>query len=119
MLVQPDGKILVTGAFRNIGGQPREGLARLDPVTGLADSFNPSPGPGTIGPMALQADGKLLIIQPELRRVDPVTGLFDSFNAGRGYNGSVEGLAIAADGKILVGGYFQAIGGFRRKILRV
>src|SRR2546426_10464008 len=43
--VQADGKILVGGAFNGfngIGGQPRNGIARLDPTTGAADSFNPA-----------------------------------------------------------------------------
>ena len=42
MLVQADGKILVGGAFTNIGGQARNYIARLDPTTGAVDSFNPN-----------------------------------------------------------------------------
>ena len=43
-LVQPDGKILVGGDFSgasSIGGQARNNLARLDPITGMADAFDP------------------------------------------------------------------------------
>lgn len=40
--VQPDGKIVVGGTFTSMGGQPRNGIARLDAVTGFADSFNPN-----------------------------------------------------------------------------
>src|SRR5947207_6690472 len=43
--VQADGKILVAGDFNganSIGGQTRNRIARLDVVTGLADSFDPS-----------------------------------------------------------------------------
>ena len=40
--VQRDGKIVVSGLFDTIGGQPRNDIARLDPTTGLADSFNPN-----------------------------------------------------------------------------
>ena len=43
--VQADGKILVGGCFsgaNSIGGQTRNRIARLDPATGLADSFNPN-----------------------------------------------------------------------------
>ena len=40
--VQADGKILAGGAFTSIGGQTRNRIARLDPTTGLADSFNPN-----------------------------------------------------------------------------
>ena len=42
--VQADGKILAGGFFTNIGGQPRNHIARLDATTGLADSFNPNAG---------------------------------------------------------------------------
>ena len=43
--VQADGKILVGGGFHgpnSIGGQTRNYIARLDPTTGLADSFDPN-----------------------------------------------------------------------------
>src|SRR3979409_308146 len=43
--VQADGKILVGGTFNgasSIGGQPRNHIARLDPTTGSADSFDPN-----------------------------------------------------------------------------
>ena len=40
--VQADGKILVGGRFHTIGGQTRNRIARLDPTTALADSFNPN-----------------------------------------------------------------------------
>jgi hypothetical protein len=56
----PDGEVLafapsggvtyVGGSFATIGGQPRSTLAALDTTTGLANSWNPAPGPpgGTI-----------------------------------------------------------------------
>ena len=40
--VQADGKILAGGIFTSIGGQTRNRIARLDPMTGLADSFDPN-----------------------------------------------------------------------------
>ena len=47
------------------GGQYRNRIARLDPITGQADSFDPNPGPGTqFAPWVLalvpQPDGKIL-----------------------------------------------------------
>ena len=64
-LVQPDGKILLSGSFASVGGQPRNRIARLDPVTGLADSFDPNPGQGTstaryVYALVPQPDGKIL-----------------------------------------------------------
>jgi hypothetical protein len=45
VVVQPDGKILIGGEFtgaNSIGGQARNNIARLDPVTGLANSWDPN-----------------------------------------------------------------------------
>jgi hypothetical protein len=58
--MQADGKILAGGFFTSIGGQPRNRIARLDPVTGLADSFNPNANDSVSG-IALQADGKIVV----------------------------------------------------------
>jgi uncharacterized delta-60 repeat protein len=127
IVVQADGRILVGGYFDNIGGQPRNHIARLDPVTGLADSFNPSPT-GTnasVRSIVVQADGKILVgggftsIGGELRnniaRLDPATGAADSFNPGA--VGDVKSIAVQGDGKILVGGYFTNLGGQPRNYI--
>src|SRR6266478_4503902 len=61
--VQTDGKILVGGLFNganSIGGQTRNYIARLDPITGLADSFDPNANNFVRGSIAVQADGKIL-----------------------------------------------------------
>ena len=58
--LQPDGKILVGGALTSIGGQTRNGIARLDPLTGAADSFNPNAS-GGVGLITVQPDGKILV----------------------------------------------------------
>ena len=59
--VQPDGKIVVGGGFfGNIGGQIRNRIARLDPVTGAADSFNPNCERLLSIAIVVQADGKIL-----------------------------------------------------------
>jgi uncharacterized delta-60 repeat protein len=123
--VQADGKILVGGFFNSIGGQPRNNIARLDPATGLADSFDPN-ATGTnasVRSIVVQADGKILAGgffssiggQPRnnIARLDPTTGLADSFDpdASSPNGGEVESIAVQADGKILAGGYFTTIGG--------
>ena len=60
--VQADGKILAGGRFHganSIGGQTRNNIARLDPTTGLADSFDPNAN-SDVDSIAVQADGKIL-----------------------------------------------------------
>ena len=61
--VQADGKIVVGGVFTDIGGQPRNSIARLDAATGLADSFNPSAtgGSSSVLALAVQGDGKIVV----------------------------------------------------------
>jgi uncharacterized delta-60 repeat protein len=120
IVLQPDGKILVGGVFDNIGGQPRHNIARLDPITGLADSFDPNAN-AVVRSIVLQADGKILVggnfdgansiggqTRNGIARLDPVTGFADSFNPN--CNGEVYVIVVLPSGKILVGGFFSNIG---------
>src|SRR5205085_10137591 len=66
IVLQPDGNILAGGFFASIGGQMRSAIARLDPVTGLADSFDPNPKLQSadfagVSAIAVQAGGKILV----------------------------------------------------------
>ena len=131
-MVQADGKILVGGFFLSIGGHSRNSIARLDPTTGLADSFDPQAGDPLSFPrvqaIAVQADGKILVSgvftliggQPRFgfARLDATTGLADSWDPNA--NGDVYAIAVQADGKILAGGFFTSIGGqTRNRIARL
>jgi uncharacterized delta-60 repeat protein len=125
--LQSDGKILAGGDFTNIGGQGRQSIARLDPATGLADSFNPNPN-GSVFAILVQADGKIVVggtftlmggqTRSRIARLDTATGLADSFNPNA--NNPVRSFAVQADGKLLVGGAFTNIGGqTRNRIARL
>jgi uncharacterized delta-60 repeat protein len=131
IVVQADGRILVGGAFagaNSIGGQTRNFIARLDATTGLADSFDPNAN-DLVDSIAVQADGKILVgglfgsiggqARNRIARLDPMTGAADSFDphafhSDPGYHGAVSSIAVQADGKILVGGFFTNIGGQTR-----
>ena len=117
--IQADGKILVGGEFHganSIGGQTRNGIARLDPTTGLADSFDPNPTNGSVYSIAVQTDGKILAggsftsiggqTRTMIARLDATTGLADSFNPN-GNHGIIWSIFVQPDGKILVGGHFS------------
>src|SRR5437588_5619275 len=88
--VQADGKILAGGLFNgpnSIGGQTRNYIARLDAVSGLADSFDPNAN-SAVYSIAVRVDGNILAggdftnIGGQMRnciaRLDAVTGLADS-----------------------------------------
>ena len=128
--MQADGKILAGGSFsefygaNTIGGQTRNCIARLDPTTGLADSFNPNAN-SDVNAIAVQVDGKILAgggftniggqTRNYIARLDATTGLADSFNATA--TSVVLSIAVQADGKILVGGWFANIGGQTRNYI--
>ncbi len=129
MALQADGKILIAGDFTSVGGQPRTYMARLDPTTGSPDSFNPNSN-GRVRAIAIQADGRILAggefeniggeSREHMARLDPVTGGADSFDPNvKGlvppFEPEVYAVAVQADGKILVGGYFFGIGGQARE----
>jgi uncharacterized delta-60 repeat protein len=126
--LQGDGRILVGGQFTTIGGQVRRRIARLDPTTGLADSFNPN-ALGSVPhvySIAVQPDGKILAGgfftniggQPRtfIARLDGSTGLADSFNP-HSSGVAVRALALRADGKILANGSFTSETGQSRNNL--
>jgi uncharacterized delta-60 repeat protein len=127
MAVQADAKILVGGSFTgtiSLGGQSRSRIGRLNPTTGLADSFDPNAN-DFVNTIALQADGGILVGgafngansiggQPRNRiaRLDPAPGMADALDPNG--NGAVESIALEPDGKILAGGLFTTIGGQTR-----
>jgi uncharacterized delta-60 repeat protein len=127
IVVQADGKILAGGSFNSsistptIGGQTRNRIARLDAVTGLADSFDPNAN-NTVNAIAVQADGKILAggffavansIGGKTRycmaRLDATNGLADSFDPYVGGGISVNTIVVQADAKILIGGPFATL----------
>src|SRR5438128_8811130 len=95
------------------------------------DGFDPNAN-GNVSSIAVQADGKILIggdfttLSPNggaavtrnhIARLNP-DGTLDAFNPNA--NGTVYGIAVQADGKILAGGLFTSIGGqTRNRIARL
>ncbi|MDX2284707.1 MAG: T9SS type A sorting domain-containing protein [Bacteroidia bacterium] len=125
LALQPDGKIVVGGAFRSFNGTPRNGIARLHADGWLDAAFHPGTGANDqVTCIALQPDGKIV-----------AGGLFTSFNGmprrgivrlradgqpdtafnpGAGFNGPVYAVALQLDGKIVVGGWFTEFDGTAR-----
>ena len=57
---QPDGRIIVGGAFTNLGGMPRSYLARIHPDGRVDTSFQPAVNDEVLA-VAVQDDGKILV----------------------------------------------------------
>jgi uncharacterized delta-60 repeat protein len=72
--VQPDGGVLLGGAFREVRGLLREGMARLNPDGSVDASFNASFGFGSnVASIQVEADGGIMVAG-KLFRVYPLTG---------------------------------------------
>jgi uncharacterized delta-60 repeat protein len=62
LALQADGKILMGSSFATFGGQPRNGIARLNADGSLDTGFNPGDDSGiTVYALAVQPDGKILV----------------------------------------------------------
>ena len=126
--VQADGKILAGGDFFGIGGQERHLIARLDATTGLADSFDPSTNTG-VSSIAVQADGKILagggfsafspnggttVTRNRIARLETDGRLDQTLDLSIPAKAFVLATAVQPDGKILIGGKFDAVLGVAR-----
>lgn len=130
-VVQPDGKILVSGSFLSYNGVSRNAIARTNPDGTLDQSFNPGAGPNNaLYTLALQPDGKIIIggeffnyngsAQSYLVRLNADGSLDGSFNIGTGPNAWVHHVVVLPDGKIMVLGSFSSFNGTPvNKIIRL
>lgn len=120
LVVQSDGKILVAGMFSTIGGQQRNGLARLNSDGTLDTTFNANAGLAVgaqVLAIALQPNGNIVIggyfttvvgqVHHNIARVTADGTLDDWFVVDA--NNGVNSIALQSDGKILVGGSFTSI----------
>src|SRR5688572_1154772 len=121
IVVQPDQRILVAGAFTRLGGESSAALARQKIVRLNADgsvdgTFDPQ---GAIGDnaqvraMVLQADGKIVVAGASfingrnILRFNPNGSIDTTFTSGA--DGPVYALALQADGSIVAGGDFSTL----------
>ncbi|MFD2785649.1 beta strand repeat-containing protein [Hymenobacter rubripertinctus] len=123
MALQPDGKVLVAGAFSNYNGTARVNVARLNADGSLDAGFAPTPTSFTDGAnvVVVQPNGKILLGGSfRVMNGGPQSGaVVRRFNADGTTDGSfqpvlssnvdanVQALALQADGKFLLGGSFN------------
>lgn len=122
-IVQPDGKIIVAGAFTSCNGVPVGRIVRLN-LDGSRDaSFDTSIAisSGTIYGLALQPDGKLIAVG-SFTKYNGVTvnriarllinGALDTtFDTGAGTTSTIDDVCVASDGKIIISGSFSSFNG--------
>jgi len=125
MAVQPDGDILIAGAFTAYSGTARNRIARLNADGSLDSSFSVGTGANsTIRSVVLQSDGKILIggsftsyngvARGRIARLNADGSLDVGFNQSAGPNSTVNSISLQPDGKVLIGGGFTTINGVAR-----
>ncbi len=135
LVIQPDGRILVVGSFEHINGERRPFIVRLLADGTVDESFHPNGGPTSswtviLLSLALQTDGRILIggyfekvdgvPLLNLARLNPDGTLDRTFNLRTGASGPVACIRVQADGRIVVGGIFDMVGGrTSRKLARL
>jgi uncharacterized delta-60 repeat protein len=114
--LQTDGKILIGGLLTGVNGQPRNGIARLNPNGSLDAGFNTAFGNpssfsnAVVRRIVIQTDGKIIVggsftgvngfARNNLVRLNADGTLDNSFNAGN--ISAVDFVELLPDGKYLV-----------------
>lgn len=128
IVLQPDGKIIIGGAFTAVNGVARPMLARLNPNGTLDPSFSSGyTGNATIYTLALQPDGKLVIggafthisgvTRHYVARLNADGSVDAGFNPAGGANNIVYKIALQPDGKVLLLGAFTTMNGAARRYI--
>ncbi len=120
--VQPDGKILVGGAFEKFNGTTARHVVRLNADGSVDKTFNTGSGPNfEVVEFAFQPDGKIVILgnfffydkkeRNRIARLNPDGSLDESFNPGSGFQGDVRNISLQKDGKMILAGWFTSYNG--------
>jgi uncharacterized delta-60 repeat protein len=121
IVLQPDGKILISGLFTKVNGAPRSGIARLNSDGTLDPAFDSSTAQlYNVYGMALQSDGKIVItggfIGPDgnyrasVARLQSDGSLDPSFDDSVTLDQQTMSIAVQPDGKVLVGSFNITVG---------
>src|SRR5258705_584080 len=127
---QPDGRIIVAGAFTEFNGISHNHIARLNPDGSLDPSFDPGEGANDlINALAIQPDGAIVIGgfftqfngvgRSGIARLNTNGSIDTGFDPGEGVEQlfvypQVHTIALKGDGKIVIGGFFKNVNGAAR-----
>jgi uncharacterized delta-60 repeat protein len=123
--VQPDGKIVIGGAFTSVNGISRNGIARLNADGSLDEEFDPGYGASSayVSAVAVQSDGTVLIgggfstfnsiSRKGIARLNSNGSLDMTFDPGSGAT-HVYSIVLQPDGNLLIGGTFSSVNGMSR-----
>ncbi|MGA2852646.1 MAG: Calx-beta domain-containing protein [Verrucomicrobiota bacterium] len=131
---QPDGKLIIAGAFTSFDSHQYYGIVRAlangyqDPTfQGYFAPWYNSGANDFIAALALQPDGKIIIGGNftafngynlfHIARLNSDGSVDTTFNPGLGANGMVWAVCLESDGRILIGGEFTSYNGVLRNYL--
>jgi uncharacterized delta-60 repeat protein len=123
LALQPDGKLVVGGAFSTYNGTSRNRIARINADGSIDLTLNPGAGfNNTVYCLALQSDTSIIAGgdfttydgvsgNNRIIRLNSMGGFDPTFNTGTGAPAKVNCLIIQSDEKVLVGGEFTSFNG--------
>ncbi|MBI5387032.1 MAG: hypothetical protein HZA90_20350 [Verrucomicrobia bacterium] len=128
--LQPNGQVLIGGAFTSVNGVARTNVARLNANGSVDAAFHPVPDDEVRG-LAVQPDGKILLggrfwnigptFRPHIARLDSSGNVDAGFNAGSVQGGVfipyVSTIKVLTNGQLLIAGNFSEVGGVTRNWL--
>ena len=120
MLVQPDGKIILSGEENRMGD--KSFILRFNSDGSIDETFEADRELyGDVSKMVLLPDGKIIVVlgylRDSLRKINADGSLDNSFNVGTGLNSNFNAILRTSNGKIFVGGKFSYINGELRQNL--
>jgi uncharacterized delta-60 repeat protein len=115
LALQPDGRILVGGVFRELNGLPRERIARLNADGTPDETFNANTqADGPVNVLRIQPDGGIYLAgnfqsinsvpRNGIARLNSDGTLDEAFAVTDASRWSVTSLALQPDGKVIVAG---------------
>jgi uncharacterized delta-60 repeat protein/uncharacterized repeat protein (TIGR01451 family) len=125
MALQPDGRILIGGAFTSVAGVPRAHIARLNTNGSLDTTFDPGFGADdVVYTLALQSDLHVVVggafhnmsalPRNSIARLNPNGTPDPNFDPGSGADDTIYTINLQPDGRILAGGIFSHFNQNRR-----
>jgi uncharacterized delta-60 repeat protein len=124
VVAQPDGKVIVGGAFFPLQGMTPARIARLNSDGSIDSSFGGTGANGNVRSVVLQPDGRIVIVgeftqvngveRNRVARLNSNGSLDTGFNPNPGANNQITTVLRQPDGRLLIGGYFTSINGAAR-----
>ncbi len=125
--VQDNGRILLGGQFGQLNTETRNYLGRVSAASNIDLTFVPKPDYDVYA-LVVQPDGKILVggrfdkigidlsTRHRIARIDSDGNVDPTFNpdAGTAVSAVINGIALQADGKMIIVGGFTTIGGVTR-----